>query len=107
MEQQVQNTPRLEVVLLLTLATNLYKPDQIAFEILGEGKRHHGLNQRMFMNRSAIKLANVDALLDFRLTVQPMTQSNETFGFVDLCGAPGGFSEYIMYRCCQKKNDAT
>lgn len=61
------------------------------FEELGEG-RHGGLN-RMFMNRSAIKLANIDAVLDFALT-----QCNGHFRFVDLCGAPGGFSEYLMRR---------
>lgn len=60
-------------------------------EELGEG-RQGGLN-RMFMNRSAIKLANIDAVLDFRLT-----HCNGNFRFVDLCGAPGGFSEYLMRR---------
>ena len=62
-------------------------------ECLGEGKSK-GLNQ-MFMNRSAIKLANVDAMLDFRLT---QTAASSPFLFVDLCGAPGGFSEYLMMR---------
>lgn len=62
-------------------------------EPLGEG-RHRGLNQ-MFMNRSAIKLANIDAILNFSLTLVP----GDHFLFVDLCGAPGGFSEYLMRRC--------
>jgi cap1 methyltransferase len=62
-------------------------------ECLGEGKLR-GLNQ-MFMNRSAIKLANIDAILDFRLT---QNASSSPFLFVDLCGAPGGFSEYLMMR---------
>ena len=62
-------------------------------ECLGEGKSK-GLN-RMFMNRSAIKLANVDAMLDYRLTEKDATSP---FLFVDLCGAPGGFSEYLMMR---------
>jgi FtsJ-like methyltransferase len=70
-------------------------------EPLGEG-RNGGMN-RMFMNRSAIKLANLDAILDFRLT--QFTQAANVVGeeasflFVDLCGGPGGFSEYIMMRC--------
>ena len=64
-----------------------------------------GLSQ--FINRSAIKLANIDALLGFVLTttnmqegVQKKQQNNEndSFVFVDLCGAPGGFTEYILYR---------
>lgn len=50
-----------------------------------------------FVNRSAIKLANIDALLGFVLTT-PVPKDDDTFIFVDLCGAPGGFSEYILYR---------
>jgi 23S rRNA U2552 (ribose-2'-O)-methylase RlmE/FtsJ len=63
-------------------------------ELLGEG-RAGGLNH-LFMNRSAIKLANIDALLKRDLT---SWETGGPFLFVDLCGAPGGFSEYIMYRC--------
>jgi cap1 methyltransferase len=70
-------------------------------EGLGEG-RHRGLNQ-MFMNRSAIKLANLDAILDFTLTCNSKSQTSKEGGghflFADLCGAPGGFSEYLMKRC--------
>jgi cap1 methyltransferase len=71
-------------------------------EALGEC-RHGGLNQ-MFINRSAIKLANIDAILDFGLT-SPRVANNEGtnyFLFADLCGAPGGFSEYIMKRIRSK-----
>lgn len=64
-------------------------------ESLGEGQAR-GLNQ-MFMNRSAIKLANIDAMLNFKLTDSGVN-GHEPFLFVDLCGAPGGFSEYLMHR---------
>jgi cap1 methyltransferase len=64
------------------------------FECLGEGQGG-GLNT-LFMNRSAIKLANIDAMLDFCISKY---QNTGTFLFADLCGAPGGFSEYIMRRC--------
>ena len=87
------------------------------FEFLGEGQSG-GLNT-IFLNRSAIKLANIDALLDFSLvTAFPTAGVAETlpssrpsllrssspgrsprFIFVDLCGSPGGWSEYIMHRC--------
>jgi cap1 methyltransferase len=75
------------------------------FEFLGEGM-HNGLND-LFMNRSAIKLANIDAALGFCLTAIAATtmQQNDAHQptslllFADLCGAPGGFSEYIMWRC--------
>jgi len=83
------------------------------FESLGEG-REGGLND-VFMNRSAVKLANVDAVLDFALsqslaavTIGPDADhdnrgggSRDSFRFVDLCGAPGGFSEYLLKRCAQ------
>ena len=66
-----------------------------------------------FVNRSALKLANIDALMGFGL-VHPVSShshrnvcrgstrdddvQDKYFAFVDLCGAPGGFSEYILYR---------
>lgn len=65
-------------------------------EVLGEG-RAGGMN-RMFMNRSAIKLANINAMLGFPL-VSRNNQSQGHLHFVDLCGAPGGFSEYIVHQC--------
>jgi cap1 methyltransferase len=65
------------------------------YEALGEG-RNGGLNS-MFINRSAIKLANIDALLQFQLAQS--ANAGDEFCFVDLCGAPGGFSEYLLHRC--------
>jgi cap1 methyltransferase len=64
------------------------------YEVLGEG-RNGGLNS-MFINRSAIKLANIDAVLRFDLS---RPGKNGQFSFVDLCAAPGGFSEYLGKRC--------
>lgn len=76
-----------------------------------------GLSQ--FVNRSAIKLSNIDALLGFCLVQSALLNdehqqqpqkakavvaserqhnNEQPFVFVDLCGAPGGFSEYISYR---------
>lgn len=75
----------------------------------------------LFMNRAALKLANIDSLCQPPLTWMD-TQTNFTkasqqsqdgaaashlcqtgeanhqFVFFDLCGAPGGFSEYIFWR---------
>lgn len=68
------------------------------FEVLGEGKAG-GLN-RVFTNRSAVKLANMNCLLGFCLTpTTTFSSNNKCFKFVDLCGAPGGFSEYLLDRC--------
>jgi cap1 methyltransferase len=63
-------------------------------EALGEG-RAGGLN-KLFVNRSAVKLSNVNASLGFVLT---QAASQGTFQFVDLCAAPGGFSEYLFHHC--------
>ena len=69
-----------------------------------------------FINRSAIKLANIDALLGFVLTSSSnneqqqlpnnvQSNNNNNFIFADLCGAPGGFSEYILYRHVHPANE--
>ncbi|CAB9499608.1 specific mRNA (nucleoside-2'-O-)-methyltransferase 1 [Seminavis robusta] len=70
------------------------------YEVLGE-TRQGGLNHGLFLNRSAIKLANIDAQLDFGLLLHSSNNNNNLpFTFVDLCAAPGGFSEYILRRFC-------
>lgn len=46
------------------------------------------------MNRAATKLAALDAT--FGLTAG--TEQNKEFQFADLCGGPGGFSEYLLWR---------
>ena len=70
------------------------------YELLGE-TRSGGLNHGLFLNRSAMKLANIDALLDFDVILgKGGTHSKSIFYFADLCAAPGGFSEYLLRRCC-------
>jgi len=60
------------------------------------------VGRSVFMNRAAIKLANVDVV--FQVSGQAFTfsrQQAETqtpFVFVDLCSAPGGFSQYLQFR---------
>ncbi|KAI6650001.1 Cap-specific mRNA (nucleoside-2'-O-)-methyltransferase 1-like [Oopsacas minuta] len=69
------------------------------FETIGKG---------IFLNRAAMKIANIDAMLDYILT-QWTTDYTPTsfidkheeitpFYFADLCAGPGGFSEYILFR---------
>jgi hypothetical protein len=71
------------------------------FEALG---KHH------FVNRSAMKMAELDARLGLTLNfmhgnIQEKGQDSlndhtkSCFSFVDICGAPGGFSEYLIRRC--------
>uniref|UniRef100_A0A1I8ISP4 Cap-specific mRNA (nucleoside-2'-O-)-methyltransferase 1 n=1 Tax=Macrostomum lignano TaxID=282301 RepID=A0A1I8ISP4_9PLAT len=50
----------------------------------------------IFMNRAAVKMAEVDAVLQFRMS-QPF-DSDEIFQFADICAGPGGFTEYLLWR---------
>lgn len=52
------------------------------------------IGRSIFQNRSAVKMANLDALLGFVLT----KPAPDLTYFADLCGGPGGFSEYILWR---------
>ncbi len=58
-----------------------------------------------FLNRAAMKMANMDAVFDFMFT-RPVTPSgekmlgpgNQLLYFADVCAGPGGFSEYVLWR---------
>ncbi|XP_041352995.1 cap-specific mRNA (nucleoside-2'-O-)-methyltransferase 1-like [Gigantopelta aegis] len=57
-----------------------------------------------FLNRAAMKLANIDAVLDFMFTNprdsngHPVVGNNDLLYFADICAGPGGFSEYVLWR---------
>ncbi|KAK7105134.1 cap-specific mRNA (nucleoside-2'-O-)-methyltransferase 1-like [Littorina saxatilis] len=57
-----------------------------------------------FLNRAAMKMANMDAVMDFMFTNpkdaqgRPMVTGNELLYFADICAGPGGFSEYVLWR---------
>lgn len=58
----------------------------------------------IFLNRAAVKMANIDAVFDFMFT-SPKKQNGEDaldkkelLYFADVCAGPGGFSEYVLYR---------
>ena len=53
------------------------------------------------ISRSALKLCNIDALLGFNLCCS-QSRSHSRSIFVDLCGAPGGFSQYMIFRGMEK-----
>ena len=58
------------------------------------------IGKKIFQNRAAIKLANIDAV--FNLTESTggfiNKRSPEPFIFADVAGGPGGFTEYLQYR---------
>ena len=57
-----------------------------------------------FLNRAAMKMANMDAVFDFMFTEpksqdgKPVLHKNELLYFADVCAGPGGFSEYVLWR---------
>lgn len=57
----------------------------------------------IFLNRAAMKMANMDAVFDFMFT-SPVDESNQSLVkesplyFADVCAGPGGFSEYVLWR---------
>lgn len=61
------------------------------FENIGRSK---------FINRAAVKLANIDAV--HHITKEIFTfdrkQSEKTFTFCDVAAGPGGFTQYLQYR---------
>ena len=57
-----------------------------------------------FLNRAAMKMANMDAVFDFMFT-NPKDKDGKSFVeedsllyFADVCAGPGGFSEYVLWR---------
>jgi hypothetical protein len=56
-----------------------------------------------YQNRSAVKLLEIDYLLDIchHVSTDPGSDDEklEKLTFYDICGGPGGFSEYIFSKC--------
>ncbi|OAD78340.1 hypothetical protein PHYBLDRAFT_185181 [Phycomyces blakesleeanus NRRL 1555(-)] len=59
------------------------------------------IGKSIFMNRAATKLAALDAT--FSLS---STSDNKPLVFADLCGGPGGFTEYLLWRVCSGGGNA-
>uniref|UniRef100_A0A182N1J3 Cap-specific mRNA (nucleoside-2'-O-)-methyltransferase 1 n=2 Tax=Cellia TaxID=44534 RepID=A0A182N1J3_9DIPT len=62
------------------------------------------IKSNIFINRAAVKMANMDAMFDFMFTSpcdrkgKPLLRSSDLFYFADVCAGPGGFSEYVLWR---------
>ena len=58
----------------------------------------------MFMNRAAMKMAEIDASFEFMFTDpkspegKPILGNTDILYFADICAGPGGFSEYVLWR---------
>lgn len=52
----------------------------------------------IFLNRAAVKMANIDKACDFMFTSPEGLQNKELLYFADVCAGPGGFSEYVLWK---------
>ncbi|XP_043251108.1 cap-specific mRNA (nucleoside-2'-O-)-methyltransferase 1 [Colletes gigas] len=52
----------------------------------------------IFLNRAAVKMANMDSACNFMFTNPQGLQNNELLYFADVCAGPGGFSEYVLWK---------
>ncbi|GFS91353.1 cap-specific mRNA [Nephila pilipes] len=58
----------------------------------------------IFLNRAAMKMANMDSRFDFMFTDpkdmngRSAVGENELLYFADVCAGPGGFSEYVLWK---------
>ncbi|XP_062536392.1 cap-specific mRNA (nucleoside-2'-O-)-methyltransferase 1 isoform X2 [Armigeres subalbatus] len=62
------------------------------------------IKSNIFMNRAAVKMANMDAMFDYMFTYpvdeegNSQVQDDDLVYFADVCAGPGGFSEYFLWR---------
>ncbi|KAH8552602.1 FtsJ-like methyltransferase-domain-containing protein [Umbelopsis sp. PMI_123] len=52
------------------------------------------IDRAIFMNRAATKMA----VLDVTFNLMAVSNPSQIFRFADVCGGPGGFSEYLLWR---------
>ncbi|XP_021965422.1 cap-specific mRNA (nucleoside-2'-O-)-methyltransferase 1 [Folsomia candida] len=71
--------------------------------VRGKGNMFEKVDKGPFLCRAAMKMANLDAILNHELT-NPMTRDGhpvlglpDLFYFADVCAGPGGFTEYILW----------
>lgn len=62
------------------------------------------IRSSIFLNRAAVKMANMDSILEFMFTKPidehggSLVRPDDLLYFADVCAGPGGFSEYILWR---------
>ncbi|VDO06395.1 unnamed protein product [Rodentolepis nana] len=57
---------------------------------------YEDIRSGIFMNRAAMKMANMDVLFSGIFSANP--PHGEILHFADICAGPGGFSEYLTWR---------
>ncbi|BFG02309.1 cap-specific mRNA (nucleoside-2'-O-)-methyltransferase 1 [Drosophila madeirensis] len=62
------------------------------------------IRSSIFLNRAAVKMANIDSMCDFMFTNprdlegRALVDPKDLLYFTDMCAGPGGFSEYVLFR---------
>ncbi|CAH8491358.1 unnamed protein product [Schistosoma mattheei] len=56
------------------------------------------IKKGIFMNRAAMKMANIDSIFNGMFTTA--APKDDVLYFADICAGPGGFSEYTLWRRC-------
>ncbi|XP_018650618.1 hypothetical protein Smp_122730 [Schistosoma mansoni] len=56
------------------------------------------IKKGIFMNRAAMKMANIDSIFNGMFTTA--APKDDILYFADICAGPGGFSEYTLWRRC-------
>ena len=104
--QSVPHANVIHVELLQRAKMYLQTIDEISYrELRNEANRYEGLGKGCFLNRSAMKLVNLDYEFALVAPYYPNEEEYEAdndqrvFTFVDLCGGPGGFIEYCVLKC--------
>lgn len=74
------------------------------FHARSRSNPYETIKKGIFQNRAAMKMANIDCVLEFEITNprtidgESMVKEPELLYFADICAGPGGFSEYILWR---------
>ena len=77
--------------LLQTLDEDVYR------SLRNRANHYEALGKGCFLNRSAMKLVNLDH--EYGVVAPRDGDPSLPFSFVDLCGGPGGFVEYCVLKC--------
>lgn len=56
------------------------------------------IRSAFFINRAAVKMANIDKACNFMFTKPENLKQDELLYFADVCAGPGGFTEYVLFR---------
>ncbi|RHZ75885.1 hypothetical protein Glove_208g65 [Diversispora epigaea] len=71
----------------------------------GKANPYEKVGESIFINLSAMKLACLDSQISFTGVKRYDPVKDPVFWFADLCGGPGGFAEYLLWRkhSCEEK----